>query len=578
MSRESVSLVLSMCLCLLPACSGPQDDLPAIDDGNTGTPPVVFAERSLEALAASAASSITTDYLREVVTEIASDRYEGRGPGSAGDRLTQQYLAEALAAMGYQPGGDNGTWLQPFELMGINAAQPPTWTFNAGDNVLQLTQHEDFIAASGVQASEARVVNAEVVFVGYGIQAPEYDWDDYKGVDLTGKVLLMLNNDPDWDPDLFAGDTRLWYGRWDYKYLSAARQGAAGAIIIHTQPSAGYPFQVVQTSWTGEQYELPAGDEPRSPISTWVTEEAAYRLVSLAGLDLDSLRTAAREREFVPVPLGITTSLTLPVALNRTGTANVIGLLPGSDPALRDEVVIYTAHHDHLGMAEPGDDPQADRIYNGAMDNASGVALILAVAKAFAEMDVPPRRSIMINFVGAEEQGLLGSLYHARHPTFPPGKIAANINVDGTSIWGRTRDVTFVGYGKSSLDAVVEEMVAFQGRTLTGDQFPDRGTFYRSDQFSFARAGVPAIYLKNGTDIIGLPPGSGVARINEYTDVHYHQPSDEIDETWNFEGAVEDAILNFMAGWRIANSEALPMWNPGDEFEVARLQSLQSLE
>jgi hypothetical protein len=576
MLYKSPRLQLLTVAIMLSACSPRNNDV-AVADNITGTAPA-YRELTLQEQSDSAAASISAQYMFDVVAEIASDRYEGRGPGSAGDRLTQEYLARALADMGYQPGGDNGTWLQEFELMGVNASQPPVWTFNAGDSVLQLNQNEDFIASSGLQAPEARVVNAEVVFVGYGIQAPEYDWDDYKGADLQGKVLLMLNNDPDWDPDLFAGDTRLWYGRWDYKYLSAAMQGAAGAIIIHTQPSAGYPFQVVQTSWDGEQFELPAGDEPRSPIRTWVTEDAAYRLVALAGLDLDALRAAAREQSFAPVPLGITTSLTLPVALNRTRTANVIGLLPGSDPALADEVVIYTAHHDHLGMAEPGENPDEDLIYNGAMDNATGVALILSVAKAYAEMETRPRRTIMFNFVGAEEQGLLGSLYYAQHPTYPTGRIAANINVDGAGIWGRTSDVTYVGYGKSSLDAVVDELAAFQGRTVSGDQFPDRGTFYRSDQFSFARYGVPAIYLKYGTDIIGMPPGTGEAMVNQYTDVNYHQPSDEINDTWNFAGAVDDAILAFMAGWRIANSDAMPTWNPGDEFEAARLQSLAAPE
>jgi Zn-dependent M28 family amino/carboxypeptidase len=535
------------------------------------------SELDLPALKAVVDTSVTEAYLREITTELSSDAYGGRGPGSAGDEMTQTYLSNALRMLGYRPGG-TAEYLQKFELVGLNASQPPEWLFNAGDEALSLRQNDDFIAASGVQAPEARVTNAEVVFVGYGIQAPEFGWDDFKDADLRGKVLLMLNNDPDWDPALFGGETRLRYGRWDYKYESAARQGAAGAIIIHTQPSAGYPWQVVQSSWSGAQFQLPAGDEPRLQIQSWITEDAAKRLFDTVGMKLDELVAAARGRDFLPVPLGITTSLTLPVAIERTQTANVIGVLPGSDPLLADEVVIYTAHHDHLGIAPPGDDPAADRIYNGALDNASGMAVILGVAKAIAALPEAPRRTTVINFVGGEEQGLLGSLYYARNPTYPPGRIAANINVDGASIWGPARDLTYIGYGKSSLDEVVQEMATFQGRMVRPDQFPDRGSFYRSDQFSFASIGVPAVYLDGGTDIIGQRPGWGEEQINRYIDEHYHQPGDEIDPNWRFDGVMEDVLTNFLVGLRIANAAEMPRWNPGDEFEAARLAALRAVE
>lgn len=568
----------ALLLALLAACSEREQPNPATPDPASSaevTPAARTAELDFPALNALVRSSVTPEYLREIVAELSSDAYEGRAPGSEGDRMTQAYLADALQVLGYQPGGTEG-YLQPFELISINAQQPSEWIFNSGDRTLRLERNEDFIAASGVQASEARVVNAEVVFVGYGIQAPEYQWDDFKGENLRGKILLMLNNDPDWDPELFAGETRLYYGRWDYKYESAARQGAAGAIIIHTQPSAGYPWQVVQTSWTGEQFQLPAGDEPRLQINSWITEDAARELLELVGMDLDELVAAARERDFQPTPLGILTSLTLPVEVKRTRTANVIGVLPGSDPDLADEVVVYTAHHDHLGVSE--DETAEDRIYNGALDNASGVAVILGVAKAIAALPEAPRRTTVINFVGAEEQGLLGSLYYAQNPTYPPGKIAANINVDGASIWGRSRDLTYIGFGKSSLDAVVQEVAAFQNRTVTPDQFPDRGSFYRSDQFSFARIGVPAVYLDGGTDIIGQPPGWGEEQVNRYTDLHYHQPSDELDDTWTFDGVVDDVLTNFLVGMRVANADEMPTWNPGDEFEAARLEALRAVE
>jgi len=387
---------------------------------------------------------------------------------------------------------------------------------------------------------------------------------------------MIMNNDPDWDPDLFAGETRLWYGRWDYKYLSAARQGAVGAIIIHTQPSAGYPYQVVQTSWTGEQFELAAADEPRLQVEAWVTEDVARSLVDMGGLDLDALREAADNRDFEPVPLGITTSIGMDVNINRVESANILGLLPGSDPGLKDEVVIYTAHHDHLGIGTPNE--SGDVIYNGAMDNASGVAQVLVMAKALKGLPDAPRRSMLFALVGAEEQGLLGSLYYANNPTFAPGKIAANLNYDGGNIWGHTHDVTYIGLGKSSIDQIVTAIASEQGRVVKPDQFADRGYFYRSDQFSFAKIGVPAMYLDTGTDFVDRPEGWGREQVNHYTDVHYHQPSDEYDDSWNFDGMIADAMLGFWVGLGIANADAMPQWNEGDEFEAARLEALEAAQ
>jgi Zn-dependent M28 family amino/carboxypeptidase len=303
------------------------------------------------------------------------------------------------------PAGDDGGWEQSFDIVGIDARVPDQWSFKFGDEELSLQRWDQFIAASGVQNTTAEIDGAEIVFVGYGIEAPEYDWNDFKGQDLNGKVLLIVNNDPDWDPELFAGDTRLYYGRWDYKYSTAASQGAVGAIIIHTAPSAGYPWQVVQTSWTGEQFELPAGDEPRLQVVSWVTEDAAQALVSLAGKNLAALVESARERTFQPVPLGITTSLTLSNALSEVSTANVLGLMPGSDPELADEVVIYTAHHDHLGIGVPDD--TGDTIYNGARDNAAGVAQVLAIADALQSLPQAPRRSIMMLFVASPPTSIM---------------------------------------------------------------------------------------------------------------------------------------------------------------------------
>jgi Zn-dependent M28 family amino/carboxypeptidase len=514
-----------------------------------------------------AAAQITADDLREHIAKLASDDFAGRGPTTPGDRKSRAYLIEQLQRLGYQPGG-NATWEQAFDLVGVEAHMPKRWTFARDGKSLPLTWSSDYIATSGVQTPEGAIRNAELVFVGYGIEAPEYGWDDFKGKDLRGKVLLMLNDDPNWDDRLFAGKTRLYYGRWTYKFESAERHGAAGAILIHTTPSAGYPFQVVQTSWSGPQYELPKTTPPHVQLTGWVTEAAAQKLVKLAGKDLPALIEAAKRTDFAPVALGVTTSISFKNTVQRAQTANVYGLLPGSDARLRDQVVIYTAHHDHLGVGQP--DARGDRIYNGALDNAAGVAQLLAIARAFKRLPEPPRRSILFLFAGAEEQGLLGSAYYAANPSFPRQKIAAAINYDGGNIWGRARDVTFIGKGKSTLDPIVEAIALRQGRTVKGDRLPDRGYFYRSDQFSFAKIGVPAIYIDQPTDFVGKPPGWGQAQSDDYEVHRYHQPSDEFDPKWNFDGMIEDAQLGFWAGVILADQDAMPAWLPGDEFERAR--------
>jgi Zn-dependent M28 family amino/carboxypeptidase len=408
------------------------------------------------------------------------------------------------------------------------------------------------------------------VFVGYGIVAPEYQWDDYKDVDLKGKVALVMNNDPESDPALFAGKTRLWYGRWDYKYLQAARKGAAAAIIIHTTPSAGYPWQVVESSNTGERFELPAGDEPRVRLKMWATEQASRQIATLGGKDLDALRAAAESRNARPVPLGVRLSLTVSSTVRRLEGENVIGVLPGSDARLKSEAVVFTAHHDHLGVRAPKD---GDAIYNGALDNASGVALMLAMARA-AAAGPAPRRSLIFAAVTAEEQGLLGSEWYCRHPTVPPGRLAANINMDSVNNRGRTSDFGFVGYGKSSLDAVVDAVAAAQGRKVHGDPFPEKGAFYRSDQFNFAKIGVPAIFGRGGPTYVGRPADWGRQQQEEYERKRYHQPSDELDASWDLTGAVEDGQLLLVTGLRVANAPAVPSWKPGDEFEAARKRAL----
>jgi Zn-dependent M28 family amino/carboxypeptidase len=562
-----VALALAMAVV---ACG--RTEAPQTPAAQTEAPAAPKAADPFDPQGQQAADTISGDFLRDVITEISSDKYGGRGPGTEGDVAARKWLAGELEKLGYEPGGADGSWEQPFDLVGVDAKMPRTWTFAKDGKKASFKWWDQYIAASGVQEDKATVKNAEVVFVGYGIEAPEYEWNDFKGQDLKGKILLIMNSDPDWDPALFLGETRLYYGRWTYKYESAARQGAAGAIVIHTTPSAGYPWQVVQTSWSGEQFELPAAGEPRVKVKAWVTEDAARELVGLAGKDLDSLIESAKKKDFTPVPLGITTSINFTSKLNHTQTANVLGLMRGSDPALADDVVVYTAHHDHLGIGEP--DANGDKIYNGALDNGAGMAQVMAIAKAFKALPQPPRRSILINFVGAEEQGLLGSKYYAEHSTFPPGRIAANINYDGGDIWGRTRDITYVGKGKSTLDAIVDSIAERQGRAVKPDQFPDRGYFYRSDQFNFAKIGVPALYLHTGTDMIGHEAGWGRAQVEDFEAHRYHQPSDEIAPDWNFDGMVEDARIGFWTGYFVATADQMPSWVPGDEFEAARLKAI----
>jgi hypothetical protein len=521
------------------------------------------------ARAKTAARRINAPTLAAHVRFLADDLLEGRAPASRGSELALRYISSQYERLGLRPAGDDGGWLQRFDIVGMTSDVATPMTFTAGGKRLALAPRTESILASGLQAEVASVRDAEVVFVGYGITAPEQKWDDYKE-DVRGKVVLVMNNDPETDPNLFAGKRRLYYGRWDYKYAEAARHGAAAVIIIHTDHSAGYPWQVVQSSWTGEQFELPAGGEPRVALKTWATEDACRRLAQLGGKNLDELRAAAEKREFRPVPLGVKMTAELRTKLARVRTANVLGIVPGTDPKLKAELVVVTAHHDHLGMRDiPG-----DNIFNGALDNASGVAAMLNVADALTAVEPGPGRSVLFAAVAAEESGLLGSEFFCEHPIVPAGQIAANVNIDTINIWGKTTDVGFVGLGKSTLDDVVIAAAKAQGRTVTGDLQPDRGAFYRSDQFSFAKIGVPALYLGAGTTHPGHDAEWGRLLHEKFTRERYHQPSDQIDATWNLDGAVDDVQLITVTTLRVADAPRMPEWRKGDEFEAARRKAL----
>lgn len=533
-----------------------------------------------------AADAITPAHLTAHLRFLADDLLGGRAPGTHGDEVAQQYIAAQFGLLGLEPAAADRSYFQRFDILGITSEVPKTMDIKRSDGrSVSLSFWDEFVAFAGTQDSITKVENTELVFVGYGIVAPEHKWDDYKNADLRGKILLMMNNDPSRDPKLFEGERRLYYGRWTYKYEIASAKGAAGAIIIHTTASAGYPFQVVQTSWTGEQYELPlahpspqsaetrqgGAPQPAIQLEAWTSEDATRKIVNFAGRDLDALRAAAERRDFRPVPLGVSLSISFPNRIRRLRTANVLGLLPGGDPALSNEIVVYSAHHDHLGT---GTAVAGDSIYNGAVDNASGVSTMLSIAHAFTKLPQRPKRSILFAALASEEAGLLGSKYLCEYSPVPPKFLAANLNLDGMNIWGRTRDVTIIGFGKSSLDKVVSEVAAFQKRIVKGDQFPDRGFFYRSDQFNFAKIGVPAIFFDTGTDFEGQPPGWGKEQIENWEKTDYHQPSDEFDPAWDLSGAVLDAQLAFLTGLRVANAPTMPAWNPGDEFEAARKKAL----
>jgi len=513
-----------------------------------------------------------TGMLRDIVA-LAADSMGGRGPGTAGDRMARQYLIRRLQAIGFAPGGPGGSWEQEILLVGLTLPDVGDWRFTGSGGEAAFRWREDFVGGSGVQAPHVSIADAEVVFVGYGIQAPEFQWDDFKGADLKGKVLLILNSDPDWDPALFAGTKRLYYGRWDYKYETAARQGAVAAIILHTTPSAAYGWNVVVRSWAGTQFDVPAAGEARLQFKSWLTEPSVRRLCALGGRDLDSLVAAARRRDFVPVPLGVRTSLAFDVRVETARTANVIGVLRGSDPRLREEAVIFSAHHDHLGIGTP--DSTGDPIHHGAVDNASGCAQVLAIGEAFAATRPAPRRTIVALFPAGEEQGLLGASYYAEHPTFPLARIAADINYDGANVSGRTSDVAVIGRGKSDLEDLLAVAAKGQGRTVVDEPEPDKGYYYRADELSFARAGVPALYYKSGQTFIDRPPGWGRQKDADFVRLRYHQPSDRVLPGWDLSGAVEDTRLGYLVGLAVANSAKLPAWYPGDEFEAARKKALE---
>jgi Zn-dependent M28 family amino/carboxypeptidase len=523
-----------------------------------------------------ASEAITGSAFRAQVEGLASDELQGRQPGSEGERKTLEYLEKEYLELGLQPAA-GGDFRQDVALVEITGSSQ-SLSFHRGAGGMALAYGDDMVIGTRRVQPQASVGGSEVVFVGYGIHAPEAGWNDYAGIDMRGKTALILVNDPGFvtgDESLFRGKAMTYHGRWTYKFEEASRQGAAAAIIVHETAPASYDWGVVRNSWSGPQFYLDRedGNAGRTTLEGWITEARARQLMDLAGQDFDALKAAAVERGFKPVTLGVTAAASVRNEIRHKRSPNVAGLIPGKDRP--DEYVIYMAHWDHLGVDGGG---EGDRIYNGAVDNATGVAGILTIAKAYRDMLPGASRSVLFLAVTGEESGLLGSEYYAEHPLVPLERTAAVINIDALNPLGRARDLEVVGFGASELEDLLADAAKSQRRTLTPDRRPEAGRFYRSDHFNFAKAGVPALYIKSGSTLRDAPEGAGKALLDDYDAKRYHKPGDEYSGDWDVSGTVEDLRLLFEVGARVANSEAWPAWRAGNEFAPAREKSAKSRE
>ncbi len=524
-----------------------------------------------------ALDTINAGSLLSEIKTLSSDDFEGRKPGSAGEQKTIAYMQQQFQQMGLKPGNPDGTYLQNVPLAGITSKSQVDIAVKG--RKLSLADKKDYIALSSRYVPEVTVKDSGIVFVGYGVVAPEYGWDDYKDVDVKGKTILMLVNDPaipdpndpsKLDDKMFKGSAMTYYGRWTYKYEIATEKGAAAAIIVHETGPAGYPFEVVSGSWGGENFGIqrPDNNAGRVPVEGWITYDKATELCRMAGLDLAALKKAAIQKDFKPVVLpGASAGFKIENTLRKIDSHNVVAKLEGSDPALKDQYVIYTAHWDHLGR-----DPElkGDQIFNGAADNASGSAGLLEIARAYTKLSPGPKRSILFLSVTAEEQGLLGAEYYAANPLYPLKNTLADINMDVLNTWGKTKDLTLIGLGNSTLDDVTTEVLKAHDRVVAGDPDPGKGSFYRSDHFEFAKQGVPALDPDAGDQYIGKPAGYGKQKRDYYTEHDYHKPSDEVKPDWDLSGAVDDLRVFFEVGDKVAQAPQYPEWKPGTEFKAKR--------
>jgi Zn-dependent M28 family amino/carboxypeptidase len=535
----------------------------------------LFAVDELALRLEPALEAITPDGLLAHIKVLASDEFEGRAPGTKGEELSVKYISDQFKQIGLKPGNPDGTYTQEVPLAGIKSE--PRMSFNVGDGMVDLKYPDDFIASSARLQPEIKINNSEVVFVGYGVVAPEYGWDDYKNVDVRGKTLLMLIGDPPvpdpkdpskLDDKMFKGKAMTYYGRWMYKYEIAAQKGAAAAVIIHETGPAGYPYSVVRTSWGKENYEIDSSNKNADAVEarSWITLDTAKKLLAACSQDFDALKKSAITKEFRPTVLNAKANIDIKQQLRSFKSHNVIGKLQGSDPKLSEEYIIYTAHWDHLGRHP---ELQGDQIFNGAIDNASGVASLIQLAAAFTKLN-PPKRSVLFVATTAEEAGLLGAKFYAEHPLYRLEKTLADINIDTVNPWGKTRDIEDLSNNNSTLDDLLAAAAKRNGREVKPNSQPEKGGFYRADHFEFSKRGVPSLYTGGGKDFIGKPADFGQQKKDDYTAHHYHQVSDEIDPNWDLSGAVQDVQLLFEVGYQVANGDKFPEWKPGTEFKAKR--------
>ena len=526
---------------------------------------------ALSAVAWAQSAGISGERIRAHVKFLSSDLLEGRGVAVRGGDLATEYIASQFAVSGAKPAGDGGTYFQKVPLVGVRTDPNAELSASSGGQTLAFRWSDDFVATSYLQKPETRF-DAEAIFVGHGIVAPEFKWNDYKDADVRGKVVVLFTNEPaSDDPQFFAGRALTYYGRWTYKYEQALRQGALACIIIHTTPTAGYGWEVVRNSWGRETpFVKLAPGEPALAMAGWVTEDAGEKLLGMAGHTVQELLKASESRDFRPMPLGIQIRGVLASAVREMDTRNVAAVVPGSDPKLKDEVVIFTAHWDHLGVGQP---VNGDPIYNGAIDNGTGCGILIELARAWAALEEKPRRSALFLAVTAEEGGLRGSEFYGAHPIFPAGKTAVDLNYDALFPYGRTRDVVVAGAERTMLWPLVQQAAERMELTIKPDPRPEQGSYYRSDHFSLARVGVPAFSIESGTEFVGKPADYGARLFEEYNSKHYHQPSDEYHEDWDFSGLEQMARFGMLIGTEAANQDRLPTWKAGDEFLAAREKS-----
>ncbi|HEX6894820.1 MAG TPA: M28 family peptidase [Bryobacteraceae bacterium] len=527
----------------------------------------------LAAAALAQTGDISGARIRAHAKFLSSDLLEGRGVGTRGEKLATEYIASQFAAIGAKPAGEKGSYFQTVPMIGVTTKPNASISAAKGAQSVSFEWLDDFVGVSQLQQASDEF-DVEAVFVGHGISAPEFRWDDFKGVDVKGKVVVLFTNEPpSEDPKFFGGRALTYYGRWTYKYEEAARRGAKAVLIVHTTPTAGYSYDVVRGSWGKEdpQLKLAAG-EPALAFAGWVSQEAGSRLFAMAGKTVDEMLTAANSRDFKPIPLGVRIHANIPTEVRDIQSRNVVAMIPGSDPNLQSQAVLFTAHWDHLGI---GPAVNGDSIYNGAIDNATGCAVLLELARAWQRLEHKPRRTAVFAAVTAEEAGLRGSEYYAAHPVIPMGKTALDLNFDEFFPYGRTKDMSVTGAERTTVWPVVQNAARRMELSIEPDSEPEQGHYYRSDHFSLAHAGVPSFSISMGTHYYGKPDGYGEKMLKEFNDQHYHQPSDQYHEDWDMAGIEQAARFGFLIGMNVANQDKLPTWNPGDEFLPARERSLK---